>query len=259
VVKLAAVVSLAPLCLSAGILVVGDSPLGMLADATLAIPPDPGNAPVPMMSKSAQGSWSGTMMVEGGSGLGYLEFYVDAMATSFSGSPSSEYMQSYSALTAPFPVYSRAWFPQGSTNTDCYCYLPFTFDVPQRITFSGYAYSSYVFGPMLPGVPPYLAGDLIWSWTSVGIMGATDINHQNFSQEVSVLFSSDVSVPEPESRWFGAIGIMIGLVILRRRISSLDRTQPRKTPTQTGTMQIVFSPVTDSGKNLKAMFPATSL
>jgi hypothetical protein len=200
---------LAPLCASASVLVLGDSPLGMIADATLAIPPDPASAPVPMMRQSGQGSWSGTLTVEGGSGPGYLEFYVDTMATSFNGSPSSEYMESYSALTSPFPVYSQPWNPQGSTNTDCYCYLPFTFDVPQRIAFSGYAYSSYVFGPMVPGVPPYLAGDLIWSWASVGIMGAWDMSRQNFFQGASVVFTEDSSVPEPKSVWFGMSGLLV--------------------------------------------------
>jgi hypothetical protein len=223
-VKLVVVFPLAPLCLSASMLISGDNPLGMLADATMAIPPNPNGDPVPMMRKSAQSSWSGTMTVEGGTGSGFLEFEVEAMATSFSGSWSSEYMQSYSALTAPFQVYSPGWLPQGSTAAGCYCYLPFTFGVPQRVTFSGDAYSSYEFYPTIPGVPPYLAGNTIRSYTSLGIMGVDDSHFQPLFQGVNAVFSQDSSVPEPRSVWFVATGLLALLLLRARRLK--NSTEP---------------------------------
>jgi hypothetical protein len=170
VVKLVAAF-LPPLCMNASLIVSGNAP-GMLAMADLTIPANPNAQVVPMMRMESQGSWSGSITVDGSSGDGFLEFDVEAMATSFNGSPSSEYMQSWSSVTAPFQVSSPGWMPQGSTPANCYCYLPFTFGQPKHVTFTGSAYSSYTFFPMIAGVPPYLAGGTIHSAAQVWLMGA---------------------------------------------------------------------------------------
>ena len=68
--KLVAVFHLVPLCASAGIIVFGSGPMGMLADATITVPPDPNNGPIAPMRASSDGSWRGIVTVFGGTGKG---------------------------------------------------------------------------------------------------------------------------------------------------------------------------------------------
>jgi hypothetical protein len=207
-VKLVGAFHLAALCLNAGLIVSGNAP-GMLAQASLAIPADPNMQPIPEMRDRVSGSWSGTVTVLGGSGSGFLYFNMMAFGESFGGSPSSEYMDSYAGITSTVgSVASQPWPPQGSTPASCqFCGLNFTYGVPQPLEFNAYAYVSYTFYPMLPNVPPRLAGAGIGAAASVGpgwIAGADP------ARDFSIVFVSDAADPvsEPESWWLGALGLV---------------------------------------------------
>src|SRR5579863_4313471 len=86
---------------SASPTIVGNGPFGLLAEATIDIPPDPDNTPIgPLMDYS---SYSQTFMIDitGGTGAGYMFFDIYELADNFAGSL-SESMQSYSGISSPF-------------------------------------------------------------------------------------------------------------------------------------------------------------
>jgi hypothetical protein len=219
-VKLVAAFHLAALCLNAGLIVSGNAP-GMLAQASIAIPVDPNMQPIPEMRERVSGSWSGTVTVLGGSGSGFLYFNMIAFGESFGGSPSSEYMDSYAGITSTVgSVASQPWLPQGSTPASCeFCGLNFTYGVPQPLEFNAYASVSYSFYPMLPNVPPRLAGYGIGAAASVGpgwIAGADP--GRNFN----VVFIIDAAdpVPEPWSLLFVGSCLLLIVASRRRRLSA---------------------------------------
>ena len=226
--KLIVVFHLALLCASAGMIVSGSGPMGMLADASISIPLNPNSDPVPAIRDSSDGSWSGMVTVFGGTGQGYLYFDMIANAESFSGSPTSEYMDSYSSATSSAgSVFSQPWLPEGSTPTDCeFCAVRFTFGVPQEIDFSAHAYVSYSFYPMVPGIPPYLAGDTIRASVQIGVREVATAGPPPYflaqfdpTQSYSVVFGTidpPDPVPEPESVWSAAAGLVTVLLVRLR-------------------------------------------
>ena len=218
---------LAPLCLSANLLISGNGPMGIMADARINIPLDPHNDPIAPMRDSSDRSWSGTVTVFGGTGDGYLYFAMETFAESFSGSPSSEYMDSYASITSSAgSVSSQPWLRQGSTPADCqFCAIKFTFGIPQQVVFSAHAYVSYDFYPMVPGVPPYLAGATIRSSASVGVKDVAIVGPAPYFPPIfgpqgnySVVFGliDPDPVPEGNSEWLAAGGL-VAMGLWRRR------------------------------------------
>src|ERR1700682_6212648 len=149
--------------IQASIIVLGEGPFGMLIDAHLDVPQNPNSDPVSQMVAYRHYREGFTVTVTGATGRGFLEFCGYLFANSFNGSASSEYMSSWSQITSPYGAATTPWSPQGSTPISFgfagpLVGLDFTFGVPQSFTLIAASYSSYEFYPMIPGVPPYLAG-----------------------------------------------------------------------------------------------------
>jgi hypothetical protein len=216
---------LAPLCANASMLVSGSFP-SRLTDATLDVPTNPNSDPVPMMRVYSQGSWSGTMTVFGGVGNGYVGFEAYLMSVAFFGSP-GEYVDSWSHLSATSPsvgqtsspcsIDSQPFLPEGSSPTDGPCYVPFTFGVPQTLSFTGTSYSAYSYG--FEGRPPSLAGYRLPSYIEIWpqYVETVDGSHVIFDPQANytVVLGSVDPVPEVGSGWLG-IGGLVGMSLYRR-------------------------------------------
>ena len=157
------VMALAVPTIQASIIVLGDGPFGVLIDAHLDVPQNPNSDPVSQMVAYRHYAQGFTVTVTGATGRGFLEFSGYLFANNFNGSASSEYMSSWSQIASSYGVATTSWAPQGSTPIFFGFGGPevgvdFTFGVPQSFTLIADAYVSYQFYPMIPGVPPYLAG-----------------------------------------------------------------------------------------------------
>lgn len=200
--------------------IIGSSPLGMFANADLAIPANPTGSPVAPMKVFVQSAWSGTITVLNWNGSGFLDFDVTAMATPFETSDNSEYMDSWSSISAPWSVASIPWGnTQGSTPGYATVRLPFIAGVPQEVTFTATAKSYYVFGAYRPGVAPRLAESTIHSslWISQPwIEGAAFGGSVVFRQDDPPAFAS----PEPAT-WLLLFPLSIMLFVSCRKVRPL--------------------------------------
>ncbi|HLZ39417.1 MAG TPA: hypothetical protein VKQ11_00550 [Candidatus Sulfotelmatobacter sp.] len=196
-----------PFCLQASLIVTGQSPLGMFADADLAIPADPANAPMAQVRITQHSSWSGDITVQSSSGgFGYLDLYVTTMATSFQGCPCGEYLDSWATITAPWYLTTPGYEPYGSTPEYAMERLPFMSGVAQHVTFDAWADSSYMYAAYLSGpLFPYMADRTIHSFVEIDL-GGIDGGYSG-----SVVFTPDdppLSAPEP-STWLSALSALV--------------------------------------------------
>jgi hypothetical protein len=205
------VMAIAMPCSHASIIVLGQGPFGILTDSHLDVPRNPDSDPVSLMVASGHYAQGFTVTVTGATGTGFLEFSGLLSANSFNGSVSGEYMSSWSQITAPYGIATTPWAPQGSTPISFGFGGPevgvnFTFGVPQSFTLIADSYASYQFYPMIPGVPPYLAGAALDSSVILDRRMAVYSYDQNtFLQDATVV----IGVPEPSTAMLLAIGLLI--------------------------------------------------
>jgi hypothetical protein len=200
----------------ASIIVLGDGPFGTLTDAQLDVPQNPNSDAVSLMLASDHYAQAFTFTVTGATGTGFLEFFGYLSANSFNGSATSEYMSSWSQITSPYGITTASWEPQGSTPISFgfvggpQVGVNFTFGVPQSFSLTADSYTSYQFYPMVPGVPPYLAGATLDSSVFLdSTMAVYSYNQNVLLQDATVVFG----VPEPSSVMLLGSGLLI-LVIL---------------------------------------------
>jgi hypothetical protein len=211
------VMALAAPAVQASIIVLGQGPFGMLIDAHLDVPQNPHGDPVSPMVVYRHYSQQLTVTVTGATGQGFLEFFGYLFANSFNGSASGEYMSSWSQIASPYGAATTPWQPQGSTPTSFGFGGPlvgvnFTFDIPQSFTLTADSYTSYQFYPIIPGVPPYLAGAALDSSVFLDRrLGVYSYNQNGFLQDATVV----IGVPEPSSVMLLASGLLILFVIFR--------------------------------------------
>jgi hypothetical protein len=202
--------------IQASIIVLGEGPFGTLIDAHLDVPQNPNGDPVSEMVAYGHYAQEFTITVTGATGRGFLEFSGYLSANSFNGSASSEYMSSWSQITSPYGIASTPWEPQGSTPVSFGFGGPpvgvdFTFGVPRSFSLIADAYTSYQFYPMIPGVPPYLAGAELDSSVFLDRrMTVYSYNQDGFLEDGAVIFG----VPEPSSVMLLGSGLFILFVIL---------------------------------------------
>jgi hypothetical protein len=201
----------------ASIIVLGQGPFGALTDAHLDVPQNPNSEPVSLMVASGHYAQGFTVTVTGATGSGFLEFTGLLSANSFDGSASSEYMSSWSQITSPYGIVTTPWAPQGSTPTSFGLGGPavgvnFTFGVPQSFILTADSYASYQFYPMIPGVPPYLAGDALDSSVILDRQMAVYSYDQNtFLQDATVV----IGVPESSSVVLLGSGLLILFILFQ--------------------------------------------
>ncbi len=216
--------------IQASIIVLGEGPFGMLIDVHLDVPQNPNSEPVSQMVAYRHYAHEFTVTVTGATGPGFLEFSGYLFANSFNGSASSEYMSSWSQVTSTYGIATTPWAPQGSTPIFFGFGGPevgvdFTFGVPQSFTLIADSYVSYQFYPMLPGVPPYLAGAALDSSVFLDRrMGVYSYNQNAHLQDATVVFG----VPEPGSMMLLAGGLCILSVLLQFQISHRRSQEKRK-------------------------------
>jgi hypothetical protein len=209
----------------ASIIVLGEGPFGMLTDAHLDVPQNPNSDPVSLMVAYGHYAQGFTVTVTGDTGSGFLEFSGILSANSFNGSASSEYMSSWSQITSPYGIATTPWAPQGSTPVSFGFGGPevgvnFTFGVPQSFILTADSYASYQFYPMIPGVPPYLAGAPLDSSVILDRRMAVYSYDQNaFLQDATVV----IGVPEPSSVMLLVSGLLILFILFKLRKSALRR------------------------------------
>jgi hypothetical protein len=204
----------------------------MLIDAHVDVPQNPNSDPVSPMVAYRHYTQGFTVTVTGATGRGFLEFSGFLFAKSFNGSASSEYMSSWSQIASSYSygVATTSWAPQGSTPIFFGFGGPevgvdFTFGVPQSFTLIADSYVSYQFYPMIPGVPPYLAGAALDSSVFLDRrVGVYSYNQNALLQDATVVFG----VPEPSSVLLLAGGLFILFVLFQFQISrrrSLEKTK----------------------------------
>jgi hypothetical protein len=204
----------------ASIIVLGQGPFGTLIDAHLDVPQNPNSDPVSLMIASGHYSQGFTVIVSGATGSGFLEFSGILSANSFNGSASGEYMSSWSQITSPYGIATTPWTPQGSTPISFGFGGPgvgvnFTFGVPQSFTLTADAYASYQFYPMIPGVPPYLAGAALDSSVFLDRrMAVYSYDQSSFLQDATVV----IGVPEPSSVMLLGSGLLILFILFKMRL-----------------------------------------
>jgi hypothetical protein len=201
----------------ASIIVLGQGPFGTLTDAHLDVPKNPNSDPVSLMVASGHYAQGFTVTVTGATGSGFLEFSGLLSANSFDGSASSEYMSSWSQITSPYGIATTPWAPQGSTPTSFGFGGPevgvnFTFGVPQSFILTADSYASYQFYPMIPGVPPYLAGAALDSSVILDRQMVVYSYDQNtFLQDATVV----IGVPESSSVMLLGSGLLILFILFQ--------------------------------------------
>jgi hypothetical protein len=211
------VMALAVPVIQASIIVLGDGPFGMLIDAHLDVPQNPNSDPVSQMLAYRHYTEGFTVTVTGATGRGFLEFSGYLFANSSNGSASSEYMSSWSQIASSYGIATTPWAPQGGTPISFGFGGPevgvdFTFGVPQSFTLIADSYVSYQFYPLIPGVPPYLAGTALDSSVFLDRqMAVYSYNQNGFLQDATVV----IGVPEPSSVMLLASGLLILFVIFR--------------------------------------------
>jgi hypothetical protein len=224
------VMALAVPAIQASIIVLGEGPFGTLIDAHLDVPQNPNSDPVSQMVAYRHYAQGFTLTVTGATGRGFLEFSGYLFANSFNGSASSEYMSSWSQIASSYGIATTPWAPQGSTPISFGFGGPevgvhFTFGVPQTFTFIADSYVSYQFYPMIPGVPPYLAGAALDSSVFLDRrMGVYSYNQNALLQDATVVFG----VPEPSNVMLPAGGLVILFVLFRLQVSRRRSLEQRK-------------------------------
>jgi hypothetical protein len=214
------VMAIAMPAVQASIIVLGQGPFGTLIDAHLDVPQNPNSDPVSLMIASSHYAQGFTVTVTGATGTGFLEFSGILSANSFNGSATSEYMSSWSQITSPSGIATTPWAPQGSTPVFFGFVGPqvgvnFTFGVPLQFTLTADAYASYQFYPMVPGVPPYLAGAALDSSVILDPrMAVYSYNQDAFLQDGTVTFG----VPEPSSVMLLGSGLLILFILFKMRL-----------------------------------------
>jgi len=200
------------------ILVIGQLPT-LLSSAEITIPANPSAATVTQISQSNYYEHSFVFTVTGGVGNGSMLFDGGAYATLGNVSQTSEYMSSSSAIGAPFSLSSLGLIGfQGSDTQLCtgVCNIPFTFGVPETVTFKSGSSVSYSFGPMVPGVGPAIFGQITAYARLNGISRIYSAGSEAFLTDAIVTVQDAAPVPEPRTWWLVAAGFIATLWFNRK-------------------------------------------
>lgn len=192
---------LAGLCAAS---VAGAGTIGIVADASLWIPPNPG-LEILQLSKSVVLQESYTILVTGGTGDAYLKLWTTVANTRESIHPDGFYSSSRVEWTAERGSYSvdnsyNAWGLNG-----VFCALPFTFDVPFELLVTAQASTVYSYegiSQRLGLIPLMMSGGTVTSSASIDGLTVMSSSGESIS-EAQVFFN-----PEPQT------GTMLGLIFL---------------------------------------------